>query len=215
MQEQKSITKEIRWFVRLFLRYSIFGILAFLWIDFLYRPWPVFSNPVSDFLFTRSGGPLLYANHVSSEVALLITTTFFCVKYRSAKVVIVILSTASIHEYFVQIYDFIRGFQIGQSGLGQSYLLASTKYYFELGVLLAIAIFLATSAERVTLVYVTLVMAGFIFVWDFSTVMFHLTGNTINGFIPGPAFYNWKNNLLEICSWIAPCTIWFFRKNAK
>ncbi len=175
--------------------------MIILWINFLWQPWPLSWNPLFDFLFTRSGGPLLYANHVSSEIALLIPTTYFGLKTKSPKLIIVILSTCSIHELVIALNNFATG-----------YYEFDAKYLGELAVFLAIALILASRPQRSTLGKVLVVTMILQALWTMAIYNFGLNTLTIIGFSRGPAFFDWRENLIEIASWILPSSVWFLWK---
>lgn len=199
-----SIKKLIPWFV-ITVNYFGGGMLAFLWVNFLYNPQPYLSlNPIFDFLIVRSGGPILYANHVTSCIALLGVTTYFVIKEPKhlAKWCIVIFATASIHE---MILDTIFVPLVG-------YGLFSFRWEFWLSLVLILALWLSNREQKKRLGYIAIVCTIYSAIWVSLVIAFHIDMRTIVIFKPGPAYYDYTENALEVFSWLIPISMWFIPK---
>ena len=186
------------------IKLTFWVLFAFLWVNFLYGAWPP-MKPIFWPLFLRSGGPFLYANHVSSEIAIMGVASWFAVRHRPRAIswVLVVLSTASIHEIFVAVDNLL---------IGTDYFnVESEKYMIYVSILLLIGLIFATKRQRKTLTEVTLIIVLFELFWNVCIIGFHLDTQTINGFVMGSAFWDWRENALEVLSWVLPSVWWLVR----
>jgi hypothetical protein len=172
------------------------GTLAFLWMNFLYAPWPSINiNPLWDILFLRTGGPLFYANHVSSCVAILGVTTYFAVKEPKhvLKWMFVIFTTASLHEFLLDLWGaFLPG------------------GYFWISFVLVGGLLLANREQRMRMVYIALFFYIYMAMWVLSINVFHYSYLSIVQYAPGPALLSVPENIIEVVSWTVPLLLWFY-----
>lgn len=183
-----------------FIVLSVFGLL---WINFLYNPWPWSWNPLYWLIFLRTGGPLLYANHVSSVVAVLSVASYFAIKNpkNAAQWILVVLSTGSCHEMI---------------GITETVLATSTValqpithlYWIDLGFVLALALIVSTRKQKRMMAEIALVCAVFNAAWLGVILGLHVPTLTVKGFVPGPQFFDWRENSLEVASWTVPSAWW-------
>lgn len=175
----------------------MFGCLC---VNFAWGPWPVSWNLLWDFLFTRSGGPLLYANHLSSEFAIMGAAAYSALKAgRKTRTLLVVLSIVSIHELILET-DVV---------LDVAHPVSDWKYIVWMSVLLVGALIIATKSQRIKLGKVAFVYSLYVLVWTIIVVTFGLNTHTIIGFTPGPAFLDWHSNALEVFSWMTAMGSWF------
>ena len=191
--------------------FASWGTVALLWLNFLWQPWPVSANPIQDFLFMRSGGPLLYANHVSSEVAIMGVITYCMIKDKAhaPRIFLVVASFIPLHEIILPLVDFPIS---TLSGVGNGFYFTGSagalKYLAELSILLIIGILIATHAERKRIAKSALVITAYTVVWVATLVAFNVGRITINGFVPGPDFFNPFPNAFEVGGWIVAALTW-------
>ena len=178
------------------LVWVVFGCLC---VNFAWAPWPLSWNPLSNFLFLRSGGPLLFANHISSEVAIMGVVAYVALKSeRKTRTLLVGLSVVSIHELMLE----------ADPILNVAHPLADWKYIIWMSVLLIGALLIATKAQRIKLGKVAVVYSLYVLIWTIIVLAFSLNTHTIIGFTPGPAFFDWRSNALEIFSWLTAMGAW-------
>ena len=213
----RSVKDEMVWLFKTALFYGSFGALILLWINFLYEPWPIFSNPIKDFLFMRSGGPLLYANHVSSTIAILAVTTYFVIKQprQVTRTMIVILSTVSLHEI---ILDTVMGPVTQWAGWNENYAAniqglssffsMNFRWAFWLALILVLGLALSNKWQRRKLGKIGLFILGYVLIWFVYLVVSHHSPWTIIEFKPGPMFLDPIDNSIEVFSWILPMGLW-------
>lgn len=197
---------EARRLIYIFGTVMIVSIFVVSWINFLWAPWPWSWNPIHWLIFLRTGGPLLYANHVSSAVAVLSVATYFVIKNpkHGAQWILVVFSTGSSHE-MIGITETVM--VAGTRALGP----ISNLYWVDLGFVLILALIVASKAQRRMIAEVALVCAVFNAAWLATILIFNIPTLTVNGFIPGPAFFDWRENSLEVASWIVPSAWWILR----
>ena len=205
-----------------FANYLVVGIFLFFWIDFLWNPWgsPNILNPIDDFLYLRTGGQILYANHLVSAIGVMLVTTYFILKNpfsRAGKIVFVIFSTVSIHEILLNLvlntfgFTFIPAYYDG----GQFFKVLDLRWFFWLSLFLVLGSLFATKEQRKKLVRITLVIVLYMFGWLFYLAISHHSPWTLYQFTPAPMFHDPIDNSLEVFSWLIPLSIWFIPMDWK
>jgi hypothetical protein len=193
----------LRWLALVIFNSLAWAIIAGLWVNFLWAPWPVSWNLAWDFLFTRTGGPLLYANHVSSAVVILGVVTYFGLKNREhiASMSMIILSTVAIHEFILEIVTL---------PVTHFFFFLNLRWIFWLSLVLGSALILSDRQGKIRMGKIALVVFVYMVVWDLIIWTTGLDYRTVVVFAPGPAFFNPWDNIIEIVSWILPMSMWFW-----
>lgn len=184
-----------------------FGLLGVLFINFSYGPWPSVSlNPLWDILFVRSGGPFLYANHVSVELFVCIISGYFMVKNPKTawKWMVVIFSTASIHEMILSVVSY----PVSTSVLYLIFNPFTYRWLFWLAVTLIFSLILSTQWQRKKLWQIALIVTIIESVWVLAIVLVPFNPRSIIEYGPGPAILSFPENFFEVVSWIVPLAWW-------
>ena len=187
-----------------------FAVLGVLIINFLWGPWPaVSSNPIWDILFVRSGGPFLYANHVSVELAVCLIAGYFMIKNpkQAWKWIIVIFATASIHEMILSVVSY----PVSTSILYLIYSPFTYRWIAWLSVTLVIAILLSNKWQRKKLWQIAVIVTVIEVIWIFAIVLVPFNPRSIIEYQPGPALLSFPENFFEVVSWLVPL-FWWLKK---
>ena len=180
--------------------------MFFVLFNFAYAPWS--WNPIEDLLYVRSAGYILAANHISSAIPLAATALILAINdsKKAYKVMFVIFSTASIHEYTLDGFNLLTGFvRIGWL----SYVL-TFRWFFWLGFFLVPGVILATKRQRKVLLYMAVFDLVYIAAWYFIALYFGINTYTIQGYAPGPAYHDFIPNFFEVTGWVIPTSFWWF-----
>lgn len=199
-----------------FLNYLMVGVFLFFWVDFLWSPWgsPNPWNPISDFLFERTGGQILYANHVVSALAVMLVTTYFILKNpfsKAGKTIFVIFSTVSVHELLLNgiLNAFGFSFLPAYRETASFFYVLDLRWFFWLSLFLVFGLLFATKEQRTKLYRVTIVCAVYMFGWLTYLAVSHHSPWTLYHFSPAPMFLDPIDNSLEVFSWLLPLLVWF------
>jgi hypothetical protein len=215
MENEKASLAGVWFYLRPFTMKIINGLawmtLVILWVNYLYGPWPLFLNPLKDFLFTRCGGPFFYGNHLSSVIAIMLSVSLMVFRDRihAARQFIVAFSIVPIHEFLLPSIDWLVTYRL--TNVYAFYFFGSSsnfKYMFELAIILAIALAVATKKQRKRMGLIALILTAFILVWVITLDAFAIPRMTIIGFSPGPDFYGVIPNAFEVFSWILAAIMW-------
>lgn len=208
--------REFAKFLLRFLNLATLGGLSYLLINFLYQQWPLTWNPVFDFLFTRTGGPVFYDNHIASALAIMAVTIWFVRKspHDAFRVTVVIFATVSIHELILDVmmgpltrWQALNGW-IGDYSPG--FFVLNVRWAFWLSLFLVGGLLLANRKQRRTLGMIAAVVTIYVLCW---LVFLALTGHspwTTDAYAPGPMFFDPIDNAIEIAGWMIPLSVWFW-----
>jgi hypothetical protein len=176
----------------------------FMVFNFAFAPWSF--NPVEDLLYVRSDGFILPANHISSALAVAGTAAVFMVKdlNNAGKLMFVIFSTASIHEYILDALNVPA--MLAAHSLGYT---ITFRWFFWLAFFLIPGVLLATRKQRITMVKIALFCFVYIGGWIVLASVFNIDTYTILAYAPGPAFHDFIPNFFEVTSWVIPAVIWW------
>ena len=184
------------------------GLIAFMWINFAVYPWPrIDPNPMWDVLFLRTGGPILYANHVASGLAIVSVTSYQMARHRKEayKWVFLVFSAVSIHEMALSVTSypiyFQQYFHIINNPL-------TFRWFFWLSLVLVGAIYLANKEQRIRMFKIAIVCIVFDLLWVAAIFALNFDPVTIIQYSPGPAFLDPLPNFLEVCSWVLVAAMW-------
>lgn len=192
----------------LFANIIAFCLIGVLIINFIYGPWPSVSwNPLWDVLYVRSGGPLLYANHVSVELAMCFIAGYFMLRNRKDawKWMVVIFSTASLHELILSVVSY----PVTQSVLYLIFNPLTYRWIFWLALTLGISLVVSDSWQRKKLWQITILVACIEIIWVIAIVVIPFNPRSIIQYGPGPALLSFPENFFEVASWLIPLAWWF------
>jgi hypothetical protein len=183
------------------LNFGTWALIALLAFNYAWAPWPLTSNLFYDFLTTRTGGPLLYANHVSTTLMIVFVAAVAC--YRAGneayKQIWVVLSVVSIHELLLG-YIMLP--------ITNFYWVLNLRWVFWLSIILVGGWYFASKSERHRIKRVFVIIFLYMVLWESFLFATHIDYRTIIEFAPGPAFSNPIDNALEIGSWYVPYAYW-------
>jgi hypothetical protein len=203
-----SIQKEVKGSI--VLGVNIIAIFATAWliINFAFAPWS--WNPIEDLLYVRSDGFILPANHISSAVAVAGTAMVFMLRdtSKAAKMMFVIFSTASIHEFILDGLNVLSN----SVSLGTLSYVLNFRWFFWLSFFLIPALVVADGAQRKTMLRIAVFCFAYMFGWYLVALYFHINTYTILGYAPGPAYHDFLPNFFEVSAWVIPASFWWWMK---
>ena len=157
---------------------------------------------------------MLYANHLTSTVCIIATTTYFMVKNTKSptKTMLVIFATIPIHEL---ILDGIMGGITNWAGFNEvwassTFFVPNFRWVFWLSLFLISGVALATTKQRIIMAKITALIAVYVSVWFLYLALSGHSPWTIIGYKPGPMFFDPIDNSIEIFSWLLPMSAWFW-----
>jgi len=156
----------------------------------------------------RSGGPLLYGNHIISEVAIMGIVTWRMTKdsKHAFKWLALGWTIVPIHEFILYTTDYILSYPHGDFYFNGS--LGADKYLIELAAILIVGILVAKRKEKKRIALVAGIFTLYAIIWVSVLIGFDIGRITIEGFAHGPDFFNPIPNAFEVGSWILVSSLW-------
>jgi len=172
-------------------------VLNGLWADWTW-------NPVWDFLFARSYGPLFPAVHASSVLAVCLTAFCLACRVRSlSKGVVLSFTVATFRDYSCAFgYVILYGMMPTRSDIGEL-----GWFYFAADLAILILALTVANRDQIKRIGASVAVAASYYL---AIYLVGLNGSTlINGVGPSPLFYSPAQNAIEVFGWILPCIPWW------